>query len=301
VRVVTTLALRPIEGGRYDPTLLVRYPLRPLRGGPNGIALAYAWKNGAFDVDILAAGEVGEDDLAYAEHAARGLAAIDDDPRDFLARVAEHPLLGPLAGRVDARLIRRPTVFEAFAEAVIAQLVTSEEARAARIRLWAHAGERVGDSELRAPPTAEAVRNVPSWQMHAMGIGSRRFVTLHEGAKRGVALERIRACPPEEFMEKLMSLRGVGPWTANRVAKNALAYADAVPVGDFHAPSFVTEALTGEPDGTDETMLAALEPFRPHRARVVALIERAARAVPRTQRGSPRTRVDRHRREPWRT
>ncbi|MFO0674389.1 MAG: hypothetical protein U0235_33070, partial [Polyangiaceae bacterium] len=216
--------------------------------------------------------------------------------------------LGPLAKQHSPRLKRVPTVFEAFAEAVIAQLVTSDEAEDARKRLWAHAGLLIDGTRLRAAPTAEAVRAVPSWKMHAIGVGSRRFVTLHEGAKRGVAIERVareHAHEPEIFMEKLCSLRGVGPWTANRVAKNALGYADAVPVGDFHAPRVVTEALTEGRirDGDDAAMLEALAPFRPHRARVVALIERGwiarSPALPSAPRRRPR--VDRHRREPWRS
>jgi 3-methyladenine DNA glycosylase/8-oxoguanine DNA glycosylase len=101
-------------------------------------------------------------------------------------------------------------------------------------------------------------------------------------------------------VEKLQSLHGVGPWTANLVARSALGYSDAVPIGDCHAPYVVTGALTGI-EGDDDAMLAALEPFRPHRARVVVLLDRAQFArrgvssVPR--RRLPR--VDPHRREPW--
>ena len=49
---------------------------------------------------------------------------------------------------------------------------------------------------------------------------------------------------------------------------------DAVIVGDYHLPSFVGWNLVGERDADDERMLELLEPFRPHRARVVALLGR---------------------------
>jgi 3-methyladenine DNA glycosylase/8-oxoguanine DNA glycosylase len=300
VKSVTPIArvtLRPLGAG-FDPKPLWRSPVRALRGGDDGVAFAFAPSGGALEVTVLAAGvldAVGDDDVERAVRAARGIAGVDDDPSDFLAKVRGHAVLGPLAMRCDVRLTRTPTVFESFAEAVLAQLVTGEEARDAKRRLWAHAGLVLRGTRLRAAPTASAVRRVPSWTMHAMGIASRRFLTLHEGAKRGVAIERIAAGEPAEFMERLMSLRGVGPWTANRVARAALAYPDAVPIGDLHVPRLVTEALTGERDGTNETMLAALEPFRPDRARVVRLLERMHFAG-----DTRRAKVDPHRREPWR-
>ncbi len=308
-RALRTETLRPIGPG-FDPRSVLRWPTRALRGGKDGIAVHFEATGAALSLTVLTTetGVVSDEDIAWAIDVGRGLSAVDDDPTEFVSMLTNHPLLGPLARRYDARLRRAPTVFEAFAEAVIAQLVTSDEAESARKRLWAHAGVLIDGTRLRAAPTAEAVRAVPSWKMHEMGVGSRRFVTLHEGAKRGVAIERIareHAHEPEVFMEKLSSLRGVGPWTVNRVARNALAYADAVPVGDFHAPRVVTEALSEGRvrDGDDAAMLEALAPFRPHRARVVKLIELGwvdrNPALPGTPRRRPN--VDKHRRLPWRT
>lgn len=134
-----------------------------------------------------------------------------------------------------------------------------------------------------------------------MGIGSRRSRTLREGARRGAALERLRNVAPELATLKIQSLPGVGPWTANLVAGTGLGWTDAVPVGDFHAPYVISEALTGE-QGDDAAMLEALAPFRPHRARVVRLVNQAlmADALPGFERlRRPLPRVDPHRREPW--
>lgn len=139
------------------------------------------------------------------------------------------------------------------------------------------------------------------WKMRAIGIGAHRAATLREAAGRGETLERLRELSPDLVVEKLQSLRGVGPWTANAVARRALAWADAVPVGDFHAPFTVAAALGGrelvreDRHEADQLMLEVLEPFRPHRARVVLLLERYAA---KGRRRLPR--VDSHRREPWR-
>jgi 3-methyladenine DNA glycosylase/8-oxoguanine DNA glycosylase len=295
LRVAGRSSFAPAGEG-FDPTPLLRKPVRTLRGGPDGIAVAFAWRAGALEVTVLARGALAPDDLARAFDAARGLAAIDDDPAPFLAMASAHPRLAELARRHDVRIARTPTLFESFAAAVVEQLVTSYEAWAATRRLWAFAGELITGTRLRAAPTAKAVRDVPMWRLHAMGIASRRAITLHLGARRGAALERLRELPGDVVVKKLTSLRGVGPWTANLVARNALGWADAVPVGDLHAPRLVTEALTGTPDGDDEAMLAALEPFRPHRARVCRLVEQSSMLA----RTGPVPRVDAHRRMPWR-
>jgi 3-methyladenine DNA glycosylase/8-oxoguanine DNA glycosylase len=303
LHAVASALLRP-RGPGYDPRLRLRRRAVALRGGDDAVVLSFSWEAGEVRIRVLATRRCGVDDVERAIDAGRGLAAIDDDPTDFLARVRRHPLLGPLAGRSDPRLARSPTVFESLAVAVVEQLVTGFEARASVRRLWRIAGEPVPGTNLCAPPTAAAVRRVPMWNMHAIGIGARRAATLHAASGRGEAIERLSAAPPEVFVDRLQSLRGIGPWTANAVARNALAWADAVPVGDFHAPFTISEALGAPPFAREDAeeanaaMLELLEPFRPHRARVALLLEGGLPT------GAPRRwrlpRIDPHRREPWR-
>jgi 3-methyladenine DNA glycosylase/8-oxoguanine DNA glycosylase len=301
MHVVASGTFRP-RGGRYDVRPLRRRPIRAVRGGAAALVAAFALRDGAIEITIFAKDpRAPEADVAWAMEAARAMAAGDDDPTEFLAMADRHPLVAELARRFDCRIDRTPTVFEAFARAVIEQLVTTYEARASIRRLFWVAGELVEGTFVRAAPTAPAVLGVPPWRLHAMGIGSRRGRTLREGARRGAALERLRSVDPALAATKLESLPGVGPWTANLVARSALGWADAVPVRDCHAHYVITEALTGE-QGDDDAMLEVLAPFRPHRARVVRLITQAqiADALP----GFERTRhrlppIDPHRREPW--
>lgn len=290
--------MRP-RGPLYDAHRVTRAPRVALAGGERAIVVEHAMDGETVAIRVLASFEPSEDERDRALYAARGLAALDDDPTDFYAMVKGHALLGRLVRDRDVRMTRTPTVFEAFAEMVLGQLVTSQEARASKRRLWAHAGALVPGTDLRAAPTAREVMDVPPWKLREMGVGARRVSALREGAKRGDALERLREREPEDAMGALESLRGVGPWTSNGVAASALGYADAVPFGDLWVPRLVTEALGGGPDGDDETLLAVLAPFRPHRARVCRVLEEGA---PRPDTEPPRRapRVDRHRRMPWR-
>src|SRR5688572_19071565 len=207
LRVVTSGTFIP-RGPRYQPRRLLRSRVRALRGGPNGIAAAFSVRGGELRVDIVAAGEVTNDDLAWAIETARGIAGVDDDPTEFLAMVRGHPVLEDLARAGDPRMFRAPTVFEVYAMAVIEQLVTGLESRRSIARLWRIAGEPLPGTKLHAAPTPAAVRRVPMWRMHEIGVGSRRAATLREGAMRGPALERLRAFPADVAIEKLQSLRG---------------------------------------------------------------------------------------------
>lgn len=290
------------RGGRYELRLVLgRRRMRALVGGEDAIVASFSEDEEQIAVEILASGEATSETVDRAIATAIGLAGLDDDPGSFAEAVRVHPTLAGLHRKyAGARLGRTPTVFESFAASVIEQLVTYEEARAARNRMVQRFGARVPGSSLIAFPTADVVAKIAPHELRALGVGLRRATTLLQGAARGRRLEALRARTPEDAIAALQSLRGVGPWTANKVAIEALGYADGVLVGDVGVPFVVTMALSGVAGG-DAEMLACLEPYRPHRARVLELFHLALvyeHAVPGVPRRAPPT-VDPHRRKPW--
>lgn len=76
----------------------------------------------------------------------------------------------------------------------------------------------------------------------------------------------------DDAYARLSKLPGVGVWSCAEVGAVAFGDADAVPVGDYHLKNAVTFFFTGEARGSDERMLELLEPYRPHRGRVIRLI-----------------------------
>ena len=69
-----------------------------------------------------------------------------------------------------------------------------------------------------------------------------------------------------------MTLPGVGVWTAAEVAQRAFGDPDALSIGDYHISKMVGWTLLGHPID-DDGMIELLEPMRPHRHRVVRLLE----------------------------
>ncbi len=165
---------------------------------------------------------------------------------------------------------------------ILEQKVTSIEAhRAYRRLVRAHGSPAPGPVALRLPPTPAELVTLPSYAWHACGVERRRAETIREVCRRAASVERIAAQGSTAFQQAVVALKGIGVWTATMVAQLAFGDPDAVIVGDYHLPTFVTWNLAGEREGDDARMLELLEPFRPHRARVVALLGREGSTPPR--------------------
>jgi 3-methyladenine DNA glycosylase/8-oxoguanine DNA glycosylase len=141
------------------------------------------------------------------------------------------------------------------------------------------------------PPTAEVWRRVPSWDWHRAGVDPARSRTVCEAARVAPRLEQAVGMAPDEASALLRAVRGIGPWTAAEVAQRALGDTDAVSVGDYHLSQFVGWALVGRPVD-DDGMVELLEPWRPHRYRVIRLLECSGVGKPRF---GPRMTVQDHR------
>ena len=112
----------------------------------------------------------------------------------------------------------------------------------------------------------------------AMGVVAREsFAPLERRA--GAYADAMM--PLAEGRGRLRALPGIGEWTVSEVSQTALGDGDAVSVGDYHLKNAASWALAGEPRGTDERMVELLEPFRPHRGRVLRLIAAAGISPPK--------------------
>jgi 3-methyladenine DNA glycosylase/8-oxoguanine DNA glycosylase len=186
------------------------------------------------------------------------------------------------------RVPRSGRVLESLVPSILEQKVTGEEAR----RSWRELLRRFGTAApgpapdgMRVIPSPEEWRRIASWDWHRAGVGPQRSATVLRVARVAGRLEECAELPIEAAHRRLQAVPGVGPWTSAETATRALGDADAVSVGDFHLPRLVGFALAGERNADDARMLELLEPFRPHRYRVVRLLELAG---PRPERRGPR-------------
>lgn len=219
------------------------------------------------------------------------LLGADDDPTGFEPR---HPVLVEAhRHHPHLRMARSGLVMEALVPAIIEQKVTGQEAFAGFRRLVHRFGERAPGPGAKAglwlQPAPETLLRVPSWEWLAMHVDPQRSKTVVRAARVAASLERAAAGGPDELDRCLTSVPGIGEWTSAEVRQRALGDPDAVSFGDYHIAKDVGWALTGTPFD-DEEMRAYLEPWRPHRGRVVWLLGAAGLHRPRRgPRMAPRT------------
>lgn len=247
----------PGDGTIWRTSLLPTGPVtaRIGRAAPNA-AHCVAWGGGAAEfIEMLPA-----------------MLGADDDASDFVPR---DPTVAAAHRRVPhLRLGRTGLVLEALIPAIIEQRVPGADAfRSWRLLVSKYGTPAPGPAPagMRVPPSAEEWRHVPSWEFHRANVDPRRAQTVVACARRAASLERL-ALRPAGAREALTSLPGVGEWTAAETVQRAFGDADAVSVGDYHIPKMIGWTLLGRPVD-DAVMLELLEPMRPHRHRVVRLLE----------------------------
>jgi 3-methyladenine DNA glycosylase/8-oxoguanine DNA glycosylase len=196
-----------------------------------------------------------------------------DDASDF---VPTDPTVAAAQQRVPhLRLGRTNQVLEALIPAVIEQRVPGADAfRAWRLLVTKFGTPAPGPApaRMRVPPSADEWRHIPSWEFHRANVDPGRSRTIVGCAQRAASLERLTSQPAARARDALTSLPGVGVWTAAETAQRAFGDPDALSVGDYHIPKMVGWTLLGRPVD-DAGMVELLEPMRPHRHRVVRLLE----------------------------
>ena len=201
-----------------------------------------------------------------------GISGLDDDPstfdpdHQFIAELHRHNM-GLRFGRTDL-------VFAALVVAICAQKVTGKEAgRAMRGLVRAFSDSAPGpNSQLQLPPDPQHMAEAPYWVYHELHLEKRRADVIRRVAVSAEKIDALSEETPAAAEAVLRRFPGIAAWSIAETLAISHGDPDQVSVGDFHLKHIVVHHLTGKDRGTDEEMLALLEPFRPNRGRVARLL-----------------------------
>lgn len=216
------------------------------------------------------------------------IAGLEDDPASF--QPTDSLVAGLHRRRPGLRFGRTQLVFDALLIAICSQKVTGREAGNAIRGLYRRFSEPAPgpNRRLRLPPDPPRIAAAPYHAFHDLHLEKRRADLLRAVASQASQIDDLSLAPSEAAAEKLRRIPGVGIWTVAETLSVSHGDSDQVPVGDFHIKHLVVHHLAGRDRGTDEEMLQLLEPYRPHRGRVIRLLHSLGHAPKFGPRSTPR-------------
>ncbi|WP_019914176.1 DNA-3-methyladenine glycosylase family protein [Paenibacillus sp. HW567] len=186
-------------------------------------------------------------------------------------RVAEaDPLLQPLAQQHRGlRIVGIPDLFEALCWAILGQQVNLAFAYRLKHQLTAAYGKSLewGGQTYYEFPAPEVFAEVELEELFALQLTRSKARTVLEVAaliaSGGLSREELLAKPsPEAAEQRLLEIRGVGPWTSQYVRMRCLDDTTAFPVGDVGLQNAV-KFLTGmDRKPTPAELVQLAQPWR---------------------------------------
>jgi DNA-3-methyladenine glycosylase II len=193
------------------------------------------------------------------------------DPAPFEAAVASDPLFAPLVARERGlRVIQSASVFEALSWAIIGQQINLGFAIALRRTFIGLAG-RAHNSGLWCYPDAEDAARLDLDQLTSRKFSRAKAETLLRLA-RLVAdgdLDLDRGADLPTVSERLLAVKGIGPWTVNYALLRGYGFADCSLEGDVAVRTAIGRLLGAERPDLAEAA-AFLANYRPHRTMAAA-------------------------------
>jgi len=152
----------------------------------------------------------------------------------------DDPAFAPLVERFRGlKPPRTATVFEALVIAIIEQQIGLQVANVLQNRLVMRLGPAVkfGNLDFFAFPSPERLAGLEPQDLRDLGLSmnkSRFILGIADGVASGdLDLESLKKMATEEAREVLVSMKGVGRWTADYVLVRGLGRFGAVPVDDL--------------------------------------------------------------------
>lgn len=170
------------------------------------------------------------------------------------------------------RPILTPDVFEAAAWAIIGQQVNLQFAYRLKSRIVEYVGRGfiIDGTRYYLFPSASEVADIKYKTLRSMQLSGRKAEYLlnfsRMAADGRLDLEGMADLDYEPALNKLLSIRGLGPWSANYILMRGAGHHDAFPIGDSGINHAVRKLykLDKKPDAA--LLLRLGERWRPYRS-----------------------------------
>jgi DNA-3-methyladenine glycosylase II len=195
------------------------------------------------------------------------------DPAPFEHAVRDDVLFGPVVARQPGlRVIQSATVFEALTWAIIGQQINLPFAIALR-RTFVKLAGRAHSSGLWCYPEAADVARLDVEQLTSRKFSGAKAETLLRFARLVAdgALSLARTADAADVSERLLAVKGIGPWTVNYALLRGWGYADCSLHGDVAVRNAIGRLLGTERPGL-RAAEAFLQAYRPHRTMAAAYL-----------------------------
>ncbi len=217
-----------------------------------------------------------------------GVLGLEQPLAAFYRHVRGHAAMAALVRQFrGVRMMRSPSLWEALCWAVLGQQINLSFAYRLRNRLIRLGNglpaEALTDEPLPFPTPEQVLRLAPE-TLRAHQFSRQKSAYLKHvasaviaGPLTGLSLTDGDAAAAEEA---LLSVKGIGRWSAAYGLMRGLGYLDAVPVGDVGLRIALERlfGLAAPPDAAQQEALMA--PFRPYRSLATYYLWRSLRATP---------------------
>jgi len=207
----------------------------------------------------------------------RRILCTDVDLKPFYRLARANELLAPAVKRFRGlRLACSPTLFEALVGAVLSQQVNLTFAHSIKRELVERFGRkwRVGGHTYWAFPEPRRFAGQTVDELRPFRLSNAKAGALIRLGEAFSSPAPFPAPPAEldslsddDLIERLITLKGIGRWTAETALVRGLTRTDVFPAGDLAVVKYLAQGLLGKTEKASETeMRTFAEAWRPYRA-----------------------------------
>lgn len=171
------------------------------------------------------------------------------------------PVLGPHVKRVGpCKLMPNPDTFAILCNSIISQQISTKAAQSIKLRVLTAIGGRF------VPKRFDAVDDET---LRACGLSAGKVRFLRDLVARigdgTVPVRKLPKMPDDEVRERLLVVKGIGPWTVDMFLMFGLGRPDVLPVGDLGIRAAVKKWWELPELPTAKELETIAEPWRPYR------------------------------------